>query len=711
MNETPPETPTPPAPGRRPNHLTGAKSPYLLQHAYNPVEWYPWGDEAFEKARREDKPIFLSIGYSTCHWCQVMAHESFEDPQVARLMNETFVSIKVDREERPDVDGVYMTVCQALTGSGGWPLTIIMTPDRRPFFAATYIPKRGRFGRMGLLEIVPRVAALWKNDRKRLLGHADNITRILGEAATHAPGDALGAEVLDAAFKQLSDAFDAEHGGFGEAPKFPTPHNLLFLLRYGRRTGNARAGQMAERTLQAMRRGGLYDHVGFGFHRYATDARWFAPHFEKMLYDQALLAVAYLEAYQATGRQAYARTADEVLAYVLRDLTSPEGAFYSAQDADSEGVEGKFYVWTWSEVHDALSPEEASFAVKVFHLEKDGNYRDEATRRPTGANILYSGAADEDLAASLGVTAAEFHRRLEVVRRKLFAVRARRVPPHRDDKVLADWNGLMIGALARAARVLHEPRYARAASRAVAFVQRRMRRPDGRLFHRFRAGHAAVDGFLDDYAFLAWGLIELYQATFDAQHLEEALRLKDLLLEHFWDAKDGGFFFVADDAEQMLFRRKETFDGATPSGNSVAMLALIQLARMTGDADLEKRADALGRAFSRTVRAAPRGHTQMLLAVDFALGPSFEIVVAGAPRAADTRALLRAVREPYVPNKVVLLRPTDRQAPPITRLAPFTRYYTAVEGRAAAYVCRNFLCAFPATDPAQVKNLLKNPQN
>jgi len=704
------------APGRsqegaekRQNRLALEKSPYLLQHADNPVDWYPWGPEAFAKARQEDKPVFLSIGYSTCHWCHVMEHESFEDREVARLMNQAFVCIKVDREERPDIDNVYMTVCQMLTGSGGWPLTIVMTPDKRPFFAGTYFPKRSRFGRIGLMELIPRLQKIWSERKDEVVKSANQIAASLQRTTRAAAGEALDESVLNLAAEQLTARFDREHGGFGRAPKFPTPHNLLFLLRHWKRTGNERLLDLVEKTLQALRRGGIYDHVGFGFHRYSTDRHWLVPHFEKMLYDQALLAMAYTEAYQATGKDEYQRTAREVLTYVLRDMTSPEGGFYSAEDADSEGEEGKFYLWTADEIRHVLTSEEAELAVKVFNVQEAGNFAEEAARRRTGRNILHLTRPLPEIAAELGLPEADLRKRLEAIRRKLFAVRERRVHPHKDDKILTDWNGLMIAALAKAARAFDKPRYAEAAQRAANFILKTLRNPDGRLLHRFRDGQAALPAHVDDYAFLIWGLLELYESTFDVRRLEAALALNRDALEHFWDEQGGGFYFTATDAEELLVRQKEIYDGAVPSGNSVAMLNLLRLARITGDPALEERAERIARAFAADVRRAPIAYTQLMVALDFAAGPSYEVVVAGDRQAKDTRPMLTALRSSFVPNKVVLFRPSDEESPAITRVAEFTRAQRATGGRATAYVCQGGACKQPTTDVAEMLQALHAP--
>jgi uncharacterized protein YyaL (SSP411 family) len=691
--------------GRKANRLIDEKSPYLLQHAHNPVDWYPWGAEAFARAAREDKPIFLSIGYSTCHWCHVMERESFEDPEVAALMNDAFVCIKVDREERPDIDGVYMEVAQLMTGRGGWPLTIIMTPDKQPFYAATYIPKEDRFGLPGMMAVVPRIQELWSTRRDDLVATAGQVVAALSEAPAGAAGPDLGAETLSATYEQLAAAYDPVHGGFGASPKFPTPHNLLFLLRYWNRTGEPGALEMVETTLGAMRRGGVYDHVGFGFHRYSTDAEWLLPHFEKMLYDQAMLAMAYVEAYQATGSEEYARTAREILTYVLRDMTSPEGGFYSAEDADSEGEEGKFYVWTTGEVGEVLDKEHAELAVRFFGMRDGGNFEDEASGKKSGANILHMPEPLEAKASSLGIHAHELSSRIDSARRELLAVREKRIRPLRDDKILTDWNGLMIAAFAKAAAALDEPAYAEAAMKSADFVLTTLRGEDGRVLHRYREGEAAIEGNAEDYAFLVWGLLELYEATFELRYLEAAERLNEDLLERFWDGEGGGVYFTATGAETLLTRRKEVYDGAIPSSNSITMLNLLRLGRMTGDPLLEERAAAIGRAFSGQVARMAMGHTQLMNAVDFGVGPSLEVVIVGSGTAEDTAALVASVRDGYAPSKVVLLKDTDEPGG-LRGLAGWTDAHDAVGGAAAAYVCRNYECDLPTTDPARLSELL-----
>jgi uncharacterized protein YyaL (SSP411 family) len=692
------------------NNLIFEKSPYLLQHAENPVNWYPWGLEAFTKAQTEDKPIFLSIGYSTCHWCHVMERESFEDLEVAELMNDVFVSIKVDREERPDIDNVYMLVCQMLTGSGGWPLNIMMTADKKPFYAATYIPRETRQGRVGMVDLILRVKDMWETRRSEILGSANDITEGLSTAAkrtlSEATPEALGDSVLSLTYEQLSARYDEEYGGFGDAPKFPMPHNILFLLRYWRRTGNETVLDMVEKTLQQMRRGGIYDHIGYGFHRYSTDSHWLVPHFEKMLYDQALLAMAYIEAYQATGKDEYGNTAREIFTYVLRDMMRPGGGFYSAEDADSEGVEGKFYVWTLQETQQILEPAEAALVAKVFNMRKDGNFAEEGTRKRTGKNILHLKKSAKEVASDLKVTEQALQKRLNKALHKLHTHREERIHPHKDDKILTDWNGLMVAALAKGAQVFDEPQYAEAARSTVDFILKNMRAGDDRLLHRYRDGQAAILANVDDYAFLVWGLLELYEATFELSHLETALGLNKDLIAYFWDDTAGGFYFTPDDGETLLIRQKEIYDGAIPSGNSVAILNLLRVALMTGNPDLEKKAAAIGAVFSATVRESPSSHTLLMAGVDFGIGPSYEVVIVGNPQAMDTREMIQGLRRPFIPNKVVLLRSADQSEPGIERLAEFTKYQSAIDNKATAYVCLNYNCKLPTTDTAKMLELL-----
>ncbi len=681
---------------RKPNRLINEKSPYLLQHAYNPVDWYPWGEEAFEKAKKEDKPVLLSIGYSTCHWCHVMEKESFEDEEVAGLMNDAFVSIKVDREERPDIDSTYMKACLRMTGSGGWPLNMILTPDKKPFYAATYVPKESKFGRIGMLEVIPRIKDLYKSQRSEVEKLADQNVSSLIETPT--AGKELNEDVLHDAYEQLLGMFDEHHGGFGDAPKFPTPHNLMFLLRYWKRTGDDMALFMVEKTLSGMRMGGIFDHIGFGYHRYSVDARWLVPHFEKMLYDQALLALAYAEAYQATGNKEYEKTCREIFTYVLRDMTSPDGGFYSGEDADSEGEEGKFYLWTEEEIVAVLSKDEVERVKKIFNISSEGNFPEGNKRNIFHMTKPLSGHA------SVLNPPEELENTIEAARSRLFAAREKRIHPGKDDKILTDWNGLMIAALAKGAQVFEDDKYAHAAKRAADFILSN-RMNNRRLYHRCRAGEVSIQAFLDDYAFIIWGLLELYETTFELRYLQTALELNSDMLEHFWDAENGGFYFTADDAEKVLLRKKELYDGAVPSGNSVAMLNLIRLSKMTANIDFENKAHAIERAFSGVVSQSPAGYTMLLSALDFAIGPSSEVVIAGDLKSEDTKKMLAALRRKFIPGKVVTFRP-DEEAPEIINVAGYTKDMRSMEGKTTAYVCRNFSCGLPTNDVDKLLEML-----
>ena len=679
------------------NRLANEKSPYLLQHAGNPVDWRPWGDEAFAAARARDVPVFLSIGYSSCHWCHVMERESFEDESVAGLINEHYVAVKVDREERPDIDAVYMKVCQAMTGSGGWPLTIFMTPDGRPFFAATYLPKTSRLGLIGLVELLPHLASLWKSDRAHLERVGENAAAALESFAFHGEVGAYSAAMIETAARRLEAAFDVEFGGFGERPKFPTPHQLTLLLRRWRRSGDAIALDMVARTLRAIHDGGIHDHVGGGYHRYSTDRRWLVPHFEKMLYDQAMLAVAFLEASLAAGDPFFADAAEDIFRYVLRDMTLPAGGFCSAEDADSEGREGAFYVWKKEEIESTLGPEDSEIFCAYYGATEEGNFE--------GKNILHIPPGAHDAASRIASAENPLGEQLARARERLLEVRSRRPRPLRDDKVLADWNGLMIAALARGARVTGRKEYARAASASADFVLEEMRAPDGGLCHRWREGEAAIEGFLDDYAFMIYGLLELYEATFEPRHLREALSLADGMIKRFGDADRGGFFLRAAGAGELIVRTKEIYDGAVPSGNSVAALCLLRLGRLSGRTDLEERADRLLREFAGALESQPTAYTQMLSAVDFALGPDTEIVIAGEPGAADTEAMLSEVSRRFLPRAVTMLRSPGERSD-ILGIAPMLERMVPIEGTATAYVCEGFRCGAPVRSVQELARLL-----
>ena len=680
-----------------PNHLINEKSPYLIQHAHNPVDWHPWSDATFAKAAAENKPIFLSVGYATCHWCHVMEKESFEDQETAEYLNDTFVCIKVDREERPDIDAVYMAACQMLTGSGGWPLSIFMTPKKKPFFAATYLPKHSRQGRAGLIDICRQVKNLWSNQNEKIETSATSIAANMNRAFAYTASDEPNAALLELAYTQIKKSFDSQHGGFEPSPKFPTPHRLLFLLRFYHRNEEAQALDMVQKTLTAMRLGGIWDHVGYGFHRYSTDARWLLPHFEKMLYDQALIATAYLEAYQITRDALFAETATDILTYVLRDMTADQGGFYSAEDADSEGEEGKFYVWTSEEFRRVLGSESASRWETIFRLSPEGNFAEEATRRKTGANILHLTAPLNKWAVKLNVPENQLREEWDKIRDRLFEHREKRIHPLKDDKILTDWNGLMIASLALGARILNKPEYEAAARRGVEFILTQMTDRNGRLYHRFRDGELAVKAQASDYAFLIQGLLSLYQTTFDLTIAEKARALQEIMIEDFWDEKNGGFFSISGESVDLPVRPKELYDGAIPSANSVALFNLVTLFRLTGDPRWEDRAQAQIRAFAGTVKAQPQAFTYFLGALDFALRPGQEVIITGEPQATDTRQLLAALNLNFAPDKVALVK-SDQNAEQLARFAGYTDGLQVIEGKATAHVCRNGSCTDSTTD-------------
>ena len=704
----------------KPNRLFHEKSPYLLQHTNNPVDWYPWGEEAFAKAKAENKPIFLSIGYSTCHWCHVMERESFEDHEAAAVLNRYFVSIKVDREERPDVDHLYMAFCQALTGSGGWPLTIMMTPEKKPFFAGTYFPKTERYGRPGLMELLEQVGTLWNTSEGKLRESADEIVSAVhsGRTRTNKPtiqpspwasdvslqngnGSASetfqtwGKQIIEKAYENLARSFDARYGGFGNAPKFPTPHTLTFLLRYAEDHPQDKALEMVRKTLDGMALGGIYDHIGFGFARYSTDEKWLIPHFEKMLYDNALLSLAYLESYQFEHRQEDAQKATEIFTYVLRDMTSPEGGFYSAEDADAEGVEGKFHVWTPEEIEAVLGKETATKYCAVYDISSEGNF--EGKNNP---NLLLGALAK--IAHDNALTKDEVLSSLESARQSLFTAREKRIHPHKDDKILTAWNGLMIAALAKGAQVLGKGPYLEAAVNAADFVLTHLVRNDGRLLARYREGDAAYPGYLDDYAFFIWGLLELYSASGKPQYLKTALHLQEELERLFMDEESGGYFLTGSDAEELLFRPKESYDGALPSGNSITALNLLRLARLTGDERWEKKAEQQLLSFRPVLEEHPSGYTAFLQALQFALHPSQELILAGSLETGELPEMRQIFFSEFRPYSSVLY-----QEGSLTEIIPWTKDYPIDPSHVTAYLCQNHTCQRPVQQIEEFKSLLK----
>lgn len=691
---------------RKANRLINEKSQYLLQHAYNPVNWYSWCDEAFARAKELNKPIFLSIGYSTCHWCHVMEDESFEDEEVAALMNETFISIKVDKEERPDIDNIYMTVCQAMTGAGGWPLTILMTPERKPFFSATYIPKENRYGGMGMIDLIKKTDYLWHNDNKALISSAEKLTAELNNFYVSESGEVIKENVLNEAFMELMDLFDAKYGGFGTAPKFPSPHNLLFLLRNYKRNKNEKALNMVTKTLEAMSMGGIFDHIEYGFHRYSTDKKWLVPHFEKMLYDQAMIAAACVETYEATQNNKYRSIADKIFEYVNNNMKSKEGAFYAAEDADSEGVEGKFYIWTVNEIRKALNEIDSEIAVKSYCIKDEGNFRDETTGKMTGLNILHFDKDIKSLSNEYNLCETDFKIKLEQIRKQLKNSRDERVRPLRDDKILTDWNGLIIASLAKAGSVFDNERYIQIASKTADFFLNSIKDND-RLLHRYIKGEWKYYGNIDDYAFLIFGLIELYEAAFEVKYLKHALLLNEQLIQLFWDEEQGGFYFTPKDGEDIIVRTKEVYDGAIPSGNSIELLNLIRLARITGDNKLEEYAEEMQKTFSKTIKNAALGYTQFLSGVDYLLGPAYEIVISGDRNSEDTKNMISALNKRYIPNKVVILNPTDEDNRELISIAPYVSNQNSIDGKTTAYVCKNFSCRRPTTEADEMLKSLE----
>jgi uncharacterized protein YyaL (SSP411 family) len=674
------------------NRLIQEKSPYLQQHAHNPVDWYPWGDEAFEKARVEDKPIFLSIGYSTCHWCHVMEHESFENEEIAALVNRWFVPIKVDREERPDIDRIYMNYVQATTGGGGWPMSVWLTPDLKPFVGGTYFPPDNRYGRAGFPVILERIAQAWQNDRQKIL---ETSAGIMEQLRTQAEVSGQGADrvdtsTLDSAFNQFRRSFDSKLGGFGSAPKFPRPSVHNFLLRYWKRTGHDEARDMVVETLIAMEKGGMNDQLGGGFHRYSVDEYWFVPHFEKMLYDQAQLVISYLEAFQITQDEILARAARRTLDYVIRDMTAPEGGFYSAEDADSasdparpnDKSEGAFYIWSYKEVVELLGEERARLFARHYGMEPDGNVANDPHHEFTGRNILFQAQAGEEIAES---------------ERILFEARAKRRRPHLDDKILTSWNGLMISAFAKAAAILDAPAYAEAARRAADFLLNTMQRGDGTLLRRFRDGDAAIPGMLDDYAFLTQGLLDLYESTLEFRWLGSAMDITGLQRDLLED-EAGGFFASAHEDASRLMRIKDDYDGAEPSGNSVALMNLLRLHRMTGREEFGTSARKLISAFQPKLAAASYGMPQMLTAAEFDIAPQREIVVAGN----RSGEMVRLLRKKFDPNRILLYAD-----PQLAELNPAIAAMRAPQDRTTVYICENFTCQAPVTREEDLAGLLR----
>jgi uncharacterized protein YyaL (SSP411 family) len=700
------------------NRLAAATSPYLLQHAHNPVDWYEWGTEALERAKAEDKPIFLSIGYSACHWCHVMAHESFEDPAAAAVMNKYFINIKVDREERPDIDHLYMQATMLMNrGQGGWPMSVWLTPRLRPFFAGTYFPPTARWGRPGFAQVCQRIGELWNSpeDRKQLLAQGDELTHAIRDsfgvaAAPAGSGAALGLPLIESVAEHLSRAFDEEFGGMpgGGENKFPPSFAIDLMLRdcHTKPEGHparARMERIVRLTLDQMSRGGIYDHLGGGIARYSTDREWHAPHFEKMLYDQALVSRCYLDASQYFNEPAYADVARSICDYIIADLQSPEGGIYSTRDADSEGEEGKYYVWTIEEVREACGDDDAAAVCAYYDVRPEGNW-DDPHAPGVPKNILHIRRSEAEAAAEIGVDVAEFRARLARGRAKLLEVRGRRVPPGLDDKILAEWNGLMISSLARIGASLDEPRYVEAARRAASFILDHQRR-DGRLLRSSRGGRTLDTAFLSDYAAMIDGLLELYEATFEKRWFDEALKLNDVAAELFWDPETGGYYFTANDHEHLIARHKDIRDGATPSGNSLQFLNLLRLEAMTGDKKLATMAERTLEHFHGELVETPFAYERFLSSVHFAMSGALEIAIVGDLERPETQALLRTVRTAYVPARVIMWLDPARPADAVS--SPLLTGRMPVDGAPAAYVCRRYACERPVTTPAQLRELLR----
>ncbi|AJA49318.1 thioredoxin domain-containing protein [Clostridium pasteurianum DSM 525 = ATCC 6013] len=673
----------------KPNRLINEKSPYLLQHAHNPVDWYPWGEEAFNKADRENKPVFLSVGYSTCHWCHVMNRESFEDEEVAEILNKYFVAIKVDREERPDIDNIYMSVCQAITGSGGWPLTIIMTAEKKPFFAGTYLPKIEKYGQIGIIELLDKVNTMWIQKKDKLLESSNNIVDFLQNDTVDKKGK-INEDIIDEAYNSLKNAYDPVFGGFSDSPKFPIPHNLSFLLRYYKIKGDREALQMVENTLDSMYSGGIFDHIGFGFARYSVDSKWLVPHFEKMLYDNALLAIVYTETYQITHKNRYKEIVQKIFDYTLRDMTNEDGGFYSAEDADSEGVEGKFYLWDKSEIENILE-EDADLFNSYYNIKSKGNFE--------GRNI--PNLIGEDLEE---LENEETKNKINRLREKLFNYREKRVHPHKDDKILTAWNGLMIAAMAYAGKVFKIEAYKKAAKKASDFILANLIDNRGRLLCRYRDGETGNVGFLDDYAFFVFGLIELYEATFEVHYLKKAVDLNGEMIKYFWDEENSGFFFYGKDSEELILKTKEIYDGALPSGNSVAAMNLIRLSRITGDVQLEEKVAEIFSLFSEKINKVPLGYINTISAFLTNTVPDIHIVIAGDKDDVNTKTLIDEINKRFLLFASVVF---NDESDELSKLIPYIEDNKVVNNKATAYVCKNKACLTPVNDVKEFMDLIE----
>ena len=720
---------------RLPNRLANEKSPYLLQHARNPVDWFPWGQEAFDKAKAEDKIIFLSVGYSTCHWCHVMEHESFENKDIAEIMNQHFVCVKVDREERPDVDRVYMSFVQAATGSGGWPMSVWLTPDLKPIVGGTYFPPEDKFGRPGFPTVLRQIAAAWKTNREALANQGNHFLQALRQhfAPDNTNPQTLNLQTLDAAYQALAESFDEQHGGFGDAPKFPRPSILNFLQRYAAQNkiplkNRQKARFMALFTLDQMAAGGMHDHLGGGFHRYSVDKFWHVPHFEKMLYDQAQLAVAYLEAFQVTGQEDYEAVARDILQYVLRDMTDEAGGFYSAEDADSSFLysadknivdtktthpkhgEGAFYIWTKQEIDTILGKEAATQFNRFYDVKTAGNAPPGSDPHGEfkGRNILIQSLSLEEAAATFNITPDTLAQELEASRKKLFQHREKRPRPHLDDKIITAWNGLMISAFAKAHQVLENTDYLNAAVAAASFLKDNLYLSNSRkLLRHYRQGASNIEGFAEDYAFLIQGLLDLYETSFDIQWLQWAETLQETQNRLFWDKQSAGFYSAAGKDPSILLRLKEDYDGAEPSPNSVSAMNLLRLAQITANNNYFQQAQNALNHFSETLVNQPTTSPQMLAALQFSLAKPKQIVFAAQPGGADFKILLRILHKPFLPNKIILLADNGADQAYLAKRLPFLRNLQPIENRATAFVCEDFVCQLPTADPAQFQKQIQ----
>ena len=684
------------------NRLIDETSPYLLQHAHNPVDWYPWGEEALNLAKELDKPILLSIGYSACHWCHVMERESFENEEIAAIMNKHYINIKVDREERPDLDEIYMSAVQIMTGSGGWPMTVFLTPDRKPFYGGTYFPPDDRYGRPGFPKLLVAVKDAYQNKRADIDEQAEKLVSHINQISNPESVDdlLLDDKIIEQAFYHYQNRFDSQHGGFGQAPKFPPGMGLILLLRYWKRSGNSRALHIVEFTLEKMARGGMNDQLGGGFHRYSTDEIWLAPHFEKMLYDNSLLTVTYLEAFQATGKPFYREVVEETLGYILREMYDQQnGGFYSTQDADSEGEEGKFFVWTPDEVEQILGQVDAKVFCDFYDVTDHGNFEHQ--------NILWVKTPTDLYTKKTNIEQTDLINILSRCKKKLFDAREKRIKPGLDDKILTSWNGLMIRSMGLAYQILGDPRYLEAAETSAKFILKELVQKNGHLLRTHRAGKSHLNACLEDYSYFIAGLIELYQASFDPYWLREANRLNQIMISQFWDSQNGGFFFTGKDHPELIVRSKSAYDGATPSGASMAVHVLLRLAILLNQPDLKEKAKITFSLYDHTMKTAPSGSAQMLCGVDFLIDAPKEIAIVGNPLNEQTQEILRNIHRRFVPNKVIaLLNPNTEEKQEIEELIPLLAGKTSIDGKTTIYVCQNYACQLPTTDIDDLDKLL-----